>query len=76
MLPNPQFPADLVTFTEEIIDGNLHFLPIDWVIKRKVNQERGNTESSYMRHFTCGYATQYQAAGKIEGGEKAPSKGS
>ena len=22
-----------------------------------------------MRHFTCGYATQYQAAGKIEGGE-------
>ena len=24
----------------------------------------------------CGYATQYQATGKIEGGEKAPSKGS
>ena len=26
MRPNPQFPADLVTFTEEILDGKLHFL--------------------------------------------------
>ena len=25
MWPNPQFPADLVTFTEEIPDGKLHF---------------------------------------------------
>ena len=24
MLPNPQFPADLVTFTEEILNGKLH----------------------------------------------------
>ena len=23
---NPQFPADLVTFTEEILNGKLHFL--------------------------------------------------
>ena len=26
MWPIPQFPADLVTFTEEILNGNLHFL--------------------------------------------------
>ena len=26
MWPNPQFPADSVTFTEEIINGKLHFL--------------------------------------------------
>ena len=26
MWPNPQFPADLVTFTEEIINGKLHWL--------------------------------------------------
>ena len=26
MRPNPQFPADLVTFTEEILSGKLHFL--------------------------------------------------
>ena len=26
MWPNPQFPADFVTFTEEILNGKLHFL--------------------------------------------------
>ena len=26
MWPNPQFPADLVTFTEEIMNGKLHLL--------------------------------------------------
>ena len=26
MWPNPQETADLVTFTEEIVDGKLHFL--------------------------------------------------
>ena len=26
MWPNPQFPVDLVTFTEEILDGKLDFL--------------------------------------------------
>ena len=25
MWPNPQFPGDLVTFTEEILNGKLHF---------------------------------------------------
>ena len=26
MWSNPQFPIDLVTFTEEILNGKLHFL--------------------------------------------------
>ena len=26
MRPNPHFPADLATFTEEIFNGKLHFL--------------------------------------------------
>ena len=26
MQPNPEFPADLVTFTEKILNGKLHFL--------------------------------------------------
>ena len=26
MWPNPQFPVDLTTFTEEILNGKLHFL--------------------------------------------------
>ena len=29
MWPNPQFPADLVAFTEEILNGKLHFLCSD-----------------------------------------------
>ena len=29
MWPNPQFPADLVTFTEEILNGKRHFLCSD-----------------------------------------------
>ena len=29
MWPNPQFPADLVTITEEILNGKLHFLCSD-----------------------------------------------
>ena len=26
MSPNPHFPADMVTFTEESLNGKLHFL--------------------------------------------------
>ena len=29
MWPNSQFPADLATFTEEILSGKLHFLCSD-----------------------------------------------
>ena len=32
MWPNPQFPAHLVTFTEEILIGKLHFLCNEWNI--------------------------------------------
>ena len=31
MWPNPQFPTDLVTFTEEILNGKLHFLRSDYL---------------------------------------------
>ena len=30
MCPNPQFPADLITFTEEILNGKFHFFVL-WV---------------------------------------------
>ena len=30
MKPNPQFPADLVIFTEEIFNGKIHFCTV-WV---------------------------------------------
>ena len=33
MLPNPQETSDLVTFTEEILNGKLHFLcSVYWAI--------------------------------------------
>ena len=28
MRPNPQFPADLVTFTEEVLNGNFIFFAV------------------------------------------------
>ena len=29
MWPNPELPADLIIFTEEIVNGKLHFLCSD-----------------------------------------------
>ena len=39
MLPNSQFPADLVTFTEEILNGKLPFflLCLSYDIKKDFN---------------------------------------
>ena len=31
MWPNPEFPADLVTFTEEILNEKLHFMCSDYI---------------------------------------------
>ena len=33
MLPNPQFPADLVTFTEAILNGKSFFVQCDITIR-------------------------------------------
>ena len=35
MWPNPQFPADLVTFTEEILNGKFYFMCRDPRVKLK-----------------------------------------
>ena len=40
MWPNPQFPADLVTFTEEILKGKFHFLYSVNLIFSLCNQSR------------------------------------
>ena len=40
MRPNPQFPADLVTFTEEILNGKLHFLCSEFISKSLLRLER------------------------------------
>ena len=55
MWPNPQFSADLVTFTEEILNGKLHFLcsvfcqslcPVSYIGRWVTLFMRSNWESS------------------------------
>ena len=49
MWPNPQFPVDLVTFTEEILTGKLHFFCSDklcWLRKK-------NTD--FIKKIRCGH---------------------
>ena len=47
MWPNPQFPADLVTFTEEILNGKLPFF-VQW---------RGNTDQKKADTFYAVYCS-------------------
>ena len=49
MWPNPQFPADMVTFTEEILDGKLHFL----CYETKKNLASGNAGEEKKLHPGC-----------------------
>ena len=37
MRPNPQFPADLITFTKEILNGKLHFFAVNLIESALVN---------------------------------------
>ena len=43
MWPNHQDTADLVTFTEEILNGKLHFLCSD--LAKKLKQRRQNIQN-------------------------------
>ena len=47
---HPQFPADLVTFTEEILNGKLHFLYSD-IYEESPPQIFDRTRSSHQRCF-------------------------
>ena len=38
--PNPQFPADLVTFTEKILNGELNFLCTDTFLNNFAKNQR------------------------------------
>ena len=41
MWPNPQFPRDLVTFTEEILSGKFHFI-VQWWYSNGLKSEKNN----------------------------------
>ena len=53
MRPNPQFPADLVIFTEDILNGKLHFL---WSETRPVITSMLNVNKSAVY---CGFGHIY-----------------
>ena len=40
MLPNPQKTVDLVTFTEEILNGKLHFCAVNIVATQKFDDSQ------------------------------------
>ena len=69
MWPNPHFPADLVTFTEEILDGKLHFLCSDLGLKSLENFSNFSrfTKSDTLLAFIIIY---YLEGGGIKAGVK------
>ena len=54
MWPNPQFPVDLVTFTEEILNGKLHFL-------RSVTRENVGQKNPAVQQFLCYFTNIWSA---------------
>ena len=52
MCLSPQFPADLVTFTEEILNEKLHFLCSDIIIIIIVAQRR---IQNFLKHLRCSF---------------------
>ena len=55
MWPNPQFPADLATFTEEILNQKVHFLysfffTVSYFPAFYVNTEVYRSKQSYKSH--------------------------
>ena len=49
MLPNPQFPADLVTFTEEPLNGKLYFLCS--AVSKEQEHNGFKSQQSYVDHI-------------------------
>ena len=69
MWPNPQFPADLVTFTEEILNGKLHFLCSDVNPISTKGNAQGETTSNFLPltssySYLCQYETRIKFSTK------------
>ena len=59
MWPNPQFPADFITFIEDILNGKLHFLCTDAVSRwyLSVIRNQGNNFSlEIIRNIDIGFS--------------------
>ena len=58
MKPNPQIPADFVTFTEEIFNGKFHFLcsgRMECSIKMMISFSLATNQSEDKRWNLIGY---------------------
>ena len=69
MWPNPQEAADLVTFTEEILDGKLHLLCSDTFygsVLEKKKAFNGNIGDPFLKRKTHAPARYYRGKGPDE----------
>ena len=73
MWPNSQFPADLVIFTEEILNGKLHFMCSvkngKGILLLKVDNEYDWNRTWYSEldvRGICSYAARYSVYNNIE----------
>ena len=57
MRPNPQFPADLITFTEEIFSEKFHFLCSDMSKKSVI---KFHNHSIYFRKYSVATCAKFQ----------------
>ena len=57
MRPNPQETADLVTFTEEILNGKLHFCAV-------IMKEWGGCKKNYCHEFSVRAGLQLRSSNK------------
>ena len=68
MWPNPHETADLVTFTEEILNGKLHFLcNVEKRRRKPKNEKNPNNNNKYYFTFPFLYGKFYILLGNILG---------
>ena len=66
MWPNPQFPANLFTFTEEILKGKLHFCAVsEFLIK---SYREGKNTKIILSMLQCFQHSSLSAVGVVNHG--------
>ena len=61
MGPNPQFPSNLVTFTEEIFNGKLNFLcSAIFLLTQSMVKYTSINGTSILVHYECCFQTLFE----------------
>ena len=62
MQTNPQFPADLVPFTEEILNGKLHFLCSElYLVCKKISGNFYHSSTLIFQYFILSEISFYES---------------